>query len=265
MNRKRGFLILGILILFSGIFIAFAGAFVNTSQWHYSDNVSITFNGTVENLNPVLNCLSNYACASQIFSTSYLDATPPVGGHSASQIWVSTKYGEMTLLNALNSSQPDKLCPASPPETSYTSHPPASMAYHYGTEIQVTINSVTESLQDAINGGFFCYYWNVGSWGTCFQSGTETRTLTCNAFDGSVVDNGNCTTAEPASSQSCTPSYTWTDTGSGGMDYSCLGGQMYSPPCSITAGAACSPYGATGQCHTCPNYTEYTCEESVRN
>ena len=53
--------------------------------------------------------------------------------------------------------------------------------------------------------------WVPGSWGTCSSSGTQTRSVTCQDSSGNIVSNSNCTSTEPATTQSCTPAtnYTW--------------------------------------------------------
>ncbi len=55
------------------------------------------------------------------------------------------------------------------------------------------------------------YYWNTGSWGICIgecgtNNGTQTRTVTCKASDGSTVSDGLCTTTKPSTIQMCTAS-----------------------------------------------------------
>lgn len=240
--RKEG-ICMSIILLISILGITSVNA-LNTPEWHTADKISIIKqdcpSGTclwssqwtntlvnLEEITPLKTAISytfNYL--------DYIDATPIIGGHNASEIWVKVRPSlynmyteEMTLLQALKTAW--GLCPAYDiTNTTYSGPTNRTTAFHYATEIEVTIDGVTTTLQDAINGGTFCwnYYWATGEWtgGAGCGTITQTRTVNCIQSDtGAIVDDSKCTEIKPATSQSYYHQCYWTYVGS--TDVCCWG------------------------------------------
>jgi len=53
------------------------------------------------------------------------------------------------------------------------------------------------------SGPAITYGWVVGDWGAC-SSGSQSRTVNCQDSNGTVIADSFCTTAKPATTQSCT-------------------------------------------------------------
>jgi len=216
--KKSVYVIIGLLILISGILIT-AVAVDKTNKWHSGDQIKILIDTSEITLQNAID--QNLFLGSHIYN---LFDSVPDPGHNASEIWVSVKDGEMSLLDGLSSA--NKLCPATPIETEYTGPSDKSNAYHYATEIEI---NATSSLQDAINSGQFCYnyLWKNSSWGTCSvpcSGGTQTRTVWCERNDGTHVSDSYCIPPKPVASQTCNtqicsgtgcPSCPWGNSGSG--------------------------------------------------
>lgn len=201
--KKRGICI-SIILLISIFGITMVSA-LNTEDWHSANKVSVsawysmTLGRTIETLDDIVSLKLD----ATKFSES--DANFAVaGGHKTSEIWVSTKNGEMTLLQAINSGEKG-LCPRADISTEviYSGPTDKTQAYHYATEVEVTIDTITTSLQSAIDGGTFCssYYWVISDWSTCTGANdenccgtvTQTRTFHCTRSDGLTMDNSYCT------------------------------------------------------------------------
>jgi len=219
MSLRKGEICIGIILLISVLGITTINA-LNTPEWHTADKISMIkqscpsgtclwdsqWTNTIVNLEeitPLKTAISwtfNYL--------DYRDTVPMVGGHNASQIWVKVRptlvndyQTEMTLLKALKSSW--GLCPPDDIiDITYSGPTDKTLAYHYATEVEVTIDGVTESLQDAINGGTFCYsyYWVISDWSGEAGCGyvTQTRTYYCARSDGVSVENSYCEQTTPA-------------------------------------------------------------------
>ncbi|VVB82298.1 Uncharacterised protein [uncultured archaeon] len=229
-KRFEVYLILILLISILGI-VKIDALTTSSGIWHDEGNISvikqscpsgtclwssqwIQTNVKLKDITPLKNAISwtfNYL--------DYINAAPAIGGHSASQIWVKVRptlanmyTEEMTLLQALKTAW--GLCaPDDITNLTYSGPTNKTQAYHYGTEIAVTIDGITESLQDAINNGVFCYnyYWATGTWSKSGGGGaddygscgtiTQTRTVTCMRNDGTAMADSYCTEAKPATSQ----------------------------------------------------------------
>jgi len=161
---KRGIIIFILLI--------FSFSFISAAITHPAVNVFVDSDGIIRNLETE----ATYFIGGGIHS-SVSDSA--IVGHDASQIWVSVKDGEMTLLDALSSK--NRLCPSSTKPLIYTSAniPDPS---HLATEIQLASG---KNFQQAINEGSFCTYysWGTSAWGawssTDLCSGSQTRTAYC--------------------------------------------------------------------------------------
>jgi len=146
-NLKKRYIyaIIGLLILFIGIFVVNAVVDKTTKGWHSATKILIIVDGFTMTLQDAIDNNVFIDGATTNYATSI--SAP---SHSADEIWISVEDGEMNLIQALSST--NKLCPAFPLKTSYFSAP-TSLAYHFATEIEVTPDT---SLQDAINEGNFC-------------------------------------------------------------------------------------------------------------
>ncbi len=270
MNIKKvcAYIIVGLLISILGITTADA---LNTESgiWHSSDKISVIKQDcplpwclwesnwvntpvTLEDITPL-----KLGISWTINLLDYKDAEPIIGGHNASQIWVKVRptlvnnfQEEMTLLKALKSAW--GLCPPNDITNTYSGPTDKTQAYHYGTEVEVTIDGITTSLQDAINGGTFCwnYYWATSSWVDAAGCGTltHTRTVNCVQSDtGARVDESKCTETKPATSeayfhQCYLHRLSWGNRGCAGIACCCPFGQA-----TIGAYASwttCSSYGS---------------------
>ncbi len=165
---KRGILLfVGLSILFSFII-----SLISAMTMHPASSVVVNIDGTNRNLESG----GGYFIGTHTYTSVSSLITEQ---HDVSQIWVSVKDGEMTLLNALKST--NKLCPKSTKPLTYSSLNIPNPS-HLATEIQLVSG---KSLQQAINDGVFCasYYWfanDWGSWSTTNQcSGYQTRTVYC--------------------------------------------------------------------------------------
>lgn len=198
MNVKKRGICISIILLISIFGITMVSA-LNTEEWHSANKVSVsawysmTLGRTIETLDDIVGLKLD----ATKFSES--DANFAVaGGHKASEIWVSTKNGEMTLLQEINSGEKG-LCPRAniSAELTYSGPTDKTKAYHYATEVEVTIDGVTTSLQSAIDGGVFCssYHWVISDWtgGPGCGTVTQTRTFYCARSDGLTMDNSYCT------------------------------------------------------------------------
>jgi hypothetical protein len=171
---KRGFIIL-VLLVFSISYISAA--------MHSSTDFMIkvdTSTGTLQNAVD-----GNYFVQSHTYSS--VQALNP--GHSADEIWVSVKDGEMNLLQALSSMH--KLCPNPSKPTTYKSSPAdKSKPYHLATEIQLASG---KSLQQAINDGEFppgpsCY--PPGSQSSCTSAGMIQCDGSCGGYSFKAKGTG---------------------------------------------------------------------------
>ncbi|MCL5018561.1 MAG: hypothetical protein M1416_02215 [Candidatus Pacearchaeota archaeon] len=124
-----------------------------TNRWHSSTaDITLLIDSSEKTLQTAID--SGLLFGSHTYSVS---SSSPAGGHNADKIWVSVQDGEMNLIQALTSS--NSLCPANPLIIQYTGPADKSNAYHYATEIEVTISDSPMSLQDAIDSGELCYSW----------------------------------------------------------------------------------------------------------
>ena len=121
------------------------GIFSVNAALHSSNDFLIKIGTDVGTLQHAIN--GNYFTQTHTYSSP--SALNP--GHTANEIWVSVKDGEMNLIQALSSA--NKLCPASPLKTSYSGPTDKSKAYHYASEIGI---SSGKSFQQAIDDGNFC-------------------------------------------------------------------------------------------------------------
>ena len=135
------------LVIFGLIFIIlFTGIFSVNAYMHSSTDFLIKVGTDVGTLQHAIN--GNYFIGTNTYSSP--SALNP--GHTANEIWVSVKDGEMNLIQALSST--NKLRPASPLKTSYSGPSDKSKAYHYANEIEI---SSGKSFQQAIDDGeFYC-------------------------------------------------------------------------------------------------------------
>jgi hypothetical protein len=172
---KRGLIFILALLLFMQIY--FVSAFVIVTQ--PASSIIINVDGTSRNLDAG----ASYFIGTHSFSIASLTA----GQHDASQVWVSVKDGEMTLSQALQST--DKLCPnPSSPTTYYSSPADKSKPYHLATEIIFS----SGNLQSAINAGTFC---------GCIPGAT--RAISCSSL------STTCTTYVSSVTSTCQSSGAW--------------------------------------------------------
>ena len=232
--KKGVYLIIGLLILTAGFFSSVGVD--NTKAYHNSINISIGIDGTSQTIDTIV--ASNFVFPSHTY-VSTLSLNP---GHNANQTWVSVKDGEMNLLQSLSST--NKLCPASPLKTNYTSSPTdKSKPYHYASEISL---SSGKNLQEAIDSGDFCYVWYTDTSSCSASCGGGTRTTYCTYKSMQVTDN-YCYGTKP--SVSCnTQGCIWIQTGSNCIPTLCsnVGGLSSCP--SSPSGTACSPAGSVIRC-----------------
>ena len=232
---KKGHLILFLFIIFFISLIVSAGVDM-TKAHHNSMNISIGIDGASQTIDAI--AVSNFAFPSHTY-ISVLSLNP---GHNANQIWASVKDGEMSLFQALSST--NKLCPASPIKSSYASSPTdKSQPYHYATEIQLPSG---KSLQEAIDAGDFCYVWYTDDSSCSATCGGGTRTTYCSHNGVQVADN-YCYGTKPSVScntQGCVWNLAYVGPSPGSCWSACP-----------TAGTACSPSGARGGC--CDAYRVY--------
>lgn len=239
-KKSSGCLILILLISIFGITTINA---LNIEEWHTANKISFA---------PWVSVTLGYKSISTLedIVSLKLDATKfqegdssfaVAGGHKASEIWVLTKNGEMTLLQAINSGEKG-LCPRADISTEliYSGPIDKTQAYHYATEVEVTTNEVITSLQNAIDGGYFCanYSWVISDWtgGPGCGVVTQTRTYYCARSDGLVMDDSYCTgerecdpsswiciTSTPSTTQTyfhqCYWTFDWTDYRDGLCDF----------------------------------------------
>jgi hypothetical protein len=167
--KKGGYWITLLSIIIISVFISGVGVDV-TKSYHNSTNISIGIDGINKTINEIT--ASNFVFPSHIYASGVL-LNP---GHNINQIWVSVKDGEMTLYQALSSS--NKLCPAIPLKTTYTSSPSdKSKPFHYANEIQLLSG---KNLQEAIDAGDFCYIWYSNTCSTyCSNKGTQVSDNYC--------------------------------------------------------------------------------------
>lgn len=270
MQIKKSGSCLIIILLISILGISTINA-LNTESgiWHPSTNVSVIkqdcpltlclFDSNWINTKVTLDQITSLKTAISwtLNYLDYKDDIPIIGGHNASQIWVkirpsiyNTYLEEMSLLQALKTAW--GLCPPNDiTNSSYSGPIDKTQAYHYATEVEVTIDGVTASLQDAINGGTFCYnyYWATGSWVDVAGCGTLThsRTVTCMRNDGTIMADSYCTETKPATSESYFHQcylhrLNWGNTGCGGISCCCPFGQATIG--AYTSSTTCSDYGA---------------------
>lgn len=251
MSHKRGILIISLVLV--SVFITF----ISASGTHPADQVVVGIDGVSTNLNSIT--------SSTLGQTHvYTAGTAPDPGHDASQIWVSVKDGEMTLLSALQS--PDRLCPNPSSPLTYTSVNIPNPS-HLATEINLASG---ESLQQAINSKTYCCVPDCtgkncgsdgcgGTCGTCTGSG-----MSCNAGGNCCSFNmGNpcqvnaCTNGKTACDGSCTEtSYVSVGT-SCGTDATCDGSGNCVSSCYTcselvdTCGTSSDGCGGTLNCGTC--------------
>lgn len=87
---------------------------------------------------------------------------------------------------------------------------------------------ITTILNQQVAPGSILYDWDTPSWGACSDTcwtGTQTRTITCQWSNGSVVADSFCTQTKPIESQSCSElsgcTYSWETGNYGGCSASC--------------------------------------------
>jgi hypothetical protein len=211
------FIVIGILIIANTFFVS---AFLSVS--HLGSNIIVKVDSNNVNLD---SSTSNFGVGHTYSSTPDLT----MGQHNASQVWVSVKDGEMTLLQALQST--NHLCPLANPTLTYssTSIPNPS---HLATEIDL---SSGKTFQKAINDGNFCPVngrwsdWSSwsdpagfsdGAGGTCSKScatGTQTRTRTCTnpaPSNGGAPCSGSASEIQNCNTQCCPVNGGWSEFGS---------------------------------------------------
>ncbi len=121
-----------------------------TPSHHYGENIFLRVDGDTKTLQQVI-IMNEFR-----FDGSYNYSDPPISeisnpSHSANEIWVSVKDGEMYLFDAMG--KPNKLCPASPLKDLYKGPVDKSKVHHYADEIEI---SAGRSFQDAIDNNEFC-------------------------------------------------------------------------------------------------------------
>ena len=233
--------------IFALVFLFFGLSSASAIILHSASSVFVNVTGTgAINLN---------ADSTNFIAThTYSSVSNITTGHDASQIWVSVKDGEMTLLQALQST--DKLCPATPIRANYTSSPSnKSRPYHYANEVQL---SSGKNLQQSINDGDFCpsytYHWVLGAWSGCSScGGTSERTVNCQRNDGVYVLDSYCPSPKPDTWYSC--ACHWQETNYYGGEYvgpcvcNDIGGRDIGL-CGYVVGTGCSAYNQYTIC-TC--------------
>ncbi|OGJ13261.1 hypothetical protein A3K82_01735 [Candidatus Pacearchaeota archaeon RBG_19FT_COMBO_34_9] len=185
-----------------------------------------------------------------------ISSSIPTGGHNADSIWVSVNGAENTLLNALKTTG----LYGNTTTLSYNGPADKSKAYHYATEIEITVCGNKTSLQEAIDTGKFTKY--VWSNGTCSVTcGGGTKIVSCQReSDGMQVANACCDSGTKPSTvcnpQACAWHLTSTSCCSGGLScYKTCISAIQNPPyasCSsqgLSEGAACSSRGTTKTCY----------------
>lgn len=207
---KRGMLVFGLFLL--------SISFINASVIFPASNVSIKIDGTDRTLqyavdNGLLKGTHTYASA---------DISNIIGQHDASQIWVKTGSGEMTLLSAL--SPTNKLSAPSSNTTSYSGVVP-----NPGHTAMEVILSSGQTFQQVIDSSSFaeCTPGNTKKCGTDAACITY-PTITCNSSGG-----------WPA----CNPSYAAFGAACQDSDHACNGAGN----CSGWSGTGCSscPFGSS--------------------
>jgi hypothetical protein len=229
--KKGGYWIILLSIIIISVFISGIGVDV-TKAYHNSTNITIGIDGINQTINTIT--AANFVFPPHTYASG-LSLNP---GHNINQIWVSVKDGEMNLSAALSST--NKLCPANPIKSSYTSSPiDKSQPYHYANEIQL---SSGKTLQEAINLGDFCYSWYTNTISCSVTCGGGTRTTYCSRNGTQVADN-YCYGTKP--SVSCnTQGCVWTVERMGCIPASC---SVFCPYPALT-NTSCSPRNSTKMC-----------------
>ena len=223
--EKGGLFIFLFFVFFLITFVVGVGV-DKTKSYHDAINISIGIDGINQTINAI--AIANFAFPSHTYTFGML-INP---GHNANQIWVSVRDGEMSLSAALSST--NKLCPASPLKTNYTSSPAdKSQPYHYANEIQLQSG---KTLQEAIDAGDFCYVWYTDTSSCTATCGGGTRTTYC-SHNGVQVADSYCYGTKP--SVSCnTQSCVWRPFGRG-----CI------PSIYVSCGTSCCPsHNPSGSC-----------------
>jgi hypothetical protein len=236
-------LVIALVLLISLSFVS--------AQAHSASEVQIIANGNSMTLQNAIN--QGYFRAT---GNTYNPATI-VSGHTTTQIWVSVKSGEMTLANALQSS--GKLCPASPPKTTYSSSAIPNPS-HLATDITL---SSGKSFQKAINDGDYCcvpqtcaQIGPVGGTRSDGCGGTLCCPATCASLNrgcgswsdgcGGTLNCGSC-----SSPNSCIPNPCTFGSCRGDLGYSC----RCTPATCASLGKVCGDWpdgcGGTASCGSC--------------
>jgi hypothetical protein len=224
--------------------------FISSAIMHNGTNVQIRAGSNTRAL-PIE--LTTFCNTSNYFASITYGTVASISfGHDAGQIWVSVVDGEMTLLQALQSTH--KLCPREDKPTTYLSAVPNPS--HLATEISLPSG---KTLQQAINDGDYCT--TNAAWGLfsdCnLQCGGGTRSQLCipGACGGTNTCSGTAQT-QSCNTQSCSLNCTpqdasWGPTTCGACSKTCGGGtQSCSQTCS---GASC---GGTSTCSGLSSWTQ---------
>ncbi len=195
MNIKKRYIyvIIGLLILVSGIFIINASV-IKTKRWNSGEEIPISIDGDEKTLQDAIEDKNSMSLHPFVQPALILNPS-----HNLDEIWVSVDGDETTLQEALSTTR--GLCGNS---TVPYSSAPTALAYHFASEIEITIDYFSEmSLQEAIDDGEFCYSyeWKIG---TCNKTcGGGKWDVLCNRNDGITDDDRYCLSTEPKPSENC--------------------------------------------------------------
>ena len=190
LRKKHIYVIIGLLILFLGIFIINA-AVIKTKAWHSANDILVTISGYTMTLQEAIDNNVFIDGATQSYTTEIPDP-----GHGADKIWVSVDGSEMTLQNAISTIG---LCGSS--SHSYTG---SINPGHFASEIEVLIDGSYMSLQEAIDSEEFC----------CVPETCAGLGYNCGIWDdgcGGILDCGTCGSYASCPSGTCVCNAGWAD------------------------------------------------------
>ncbi len=233
---KRGLVLIVIFLLFIQTYSVSAVVAVTQP----ASSIVVNVDGSPTSLT---SSTSSFSFAGHTYSSI---SSLSMGQHDASQVWVSVKDGEMTLLQALQST--NKLCSNLSNPITYSSSPSdKSKPYHFATEV---IGFTAGNFQQAINAGAFC----------CIPSCPDASTICVGTtYTGGNGCGGSCSVvgAKPAVASyfgTCT-STSCTQVGA----KPCLGGTCGGSTAVCTPETSTPCYGTTCSSGTCNSATHTCC------
>lgn len=167
--RRDIFISVFLLLLFVNISLISASQIVS----HPANQVTVKIDGTDQTL--------EYAANNNLLKGMHTYSAPssyPNPGHSASEIWISTDSGEMTLLSALSNHTLLK-------KTSFVGYTHNLVFGQFATDI--TFTTLGKTLQQVINDGDFSCYTATGE-----SCPTDVLHTVCTATFGTYNCAGQC-------------------------------------------------------------------------